>query len=385
VATVARRLRRRPGPTANEFWALRDVSFEVEPGQVVGIIGRNGAGKSTLLKVLSRITRPTTGRAVLSGRVGSLLEVGTGFHQELTGRENVFLNGSILGMSKREIGRKFDEIVAFAEVEKFLDLPVKRYSSGMSVRLAFAVAAHLDPEILIVDEVLAVGDVAFQKKCVQRMGEVSRGGRTVLVVSHDIPMISRLCGRVIWLRDGQIHRDGVPTDVIDEYYAFASRGCGPEADVDLRAHPNYRANTARVLRRLRVLGANGEPATAVPAGGGITFEVEFDPSAVAFDYALGIDVCDQSGSPIAQFSTSAQPGLTLCEALSARAVGRISELPLAPGEYLLNVWVGDADDWVDAVNDAARLTVLPADYFGTGKLPPRRAGPLLVRGSWSSS
>ena len=382
VSTLARRLRRRGESPAEEFWALRDVSLEVAPGQVLGIIGRNGAGKSTLLKVLSRITRPTTGRVILNGRVGSLLEVGTGFHPELTGRENAFLNGSILGMSRREITRKFDEIVAFAEVEKFLDTPVKRYSSGMYVRLAFAVAAHLEPEILIVDEVLAVGDLAFQKKCVVRMGEVSRGGRTVLVVSHDIPMVSRLCSRVVWMRDGTVHRDGPPGDVIEDYYAFASRAYGREADVDLRAHPNYRANSARVLRRLRVLGSDGQPATALPAGGGVTFEIEFDPSAVAFDYVLGIDVCDPSGSPLAQFSTSAQPGLALREATGGRVVGRIAELPLVPGEYQLNIWVGDADDWVDAVTDAARLTILPADYFGTGKLPPRRCGPLLVRGSW---
>src|SRR6478736_94805 len=183
VATLANRLRNRSRATTEEFWALKDLSFEVQPGEVVGIIGRNGAGKSTLLKVLSRITKPTTGRAVINGRVGSLLEVGTGFHPELSGRENVYLNGSILGMSRKEIDRKFDEIVAFAEVERFLDLPVKRYSSGMYVRLAFAVAAHLEPEILIVDEVLAVGDVQFQEKCLGKMREVGRGGRTVLFVS----------------------------------------------------------------------------------------------------------------------------------------------------------------------------------------------------------
>ncbi|RME47458.1 MAG: ABC transporter ATP-binding protein, partial [Chloroflexi bacterium] len=190
------------------IWALRDVSFEVKRGEVVGIIGRNGAGKSTLLKILSRITEPTSGRAEIHGRVGSLLEVGTGFHPELTGRENIYLNGAILGMRKREIDRKFDEIVAFAEIEKFIDTPVKRYSSGMYVRLAFAVAAHLEPEILLVDEVLAVGDAAFQKKCLGKMGDVAKEGRTVLFVSHNMAAITSLCQRAIWLEEGKIKEDG---------------------------------------------------------------------------------------------------------------------------------------------------------------------------------
>ena len=200
-----------------EFWALDDLSFEVSTGEVVGIIGRNGAGKSTLLKILSRITKPTRGRVEINGRVGSLLEVGTGFHPELTGRENVYLNGSILGMSRREIAAKFDEIVAFAEVEKFLDTPVKRYSSGMYVRLAFAVAAHLEPEILIVDEVLAVGDVNFQKKCFSKMEEVGRIGRTVLVVSHDMTTLSRLCSRAVLLSAGKLQADKPTGEVVEIY------------------------------------------------------------------------------------------------------------------------------------------------------------------------
>ncbi len=214
------KLRQRTGPKleTEEFWALRDVSFRVEPGQVVGIIGRNGAGKSTLLKVLSRITEPTTGRVQLRGRVASLLEVGTGFHPELTGRENVFLNGAILGMSRAEIRRKFDEIVAFAEVERFLDTPVKRYSSGMYVRLAFAVAAHLEPEILIVDEVLAVGDAAFQRKCLGKMQSVSQSeGRTVLFVSHNLASIRQLCGSAILLAAGTVQAAGPCQRVLETY------------------------------------------------------------------------------------------------------------------------------------------------------------------------
>src|SRR5438270_6833710 len=209
-------------PSKEDFWALRNVSFEVRQGEVVGIIGRNGAGKSTLLKILSRITEPTEGKVTLRGRVASLLEVGTGFHPELTGRENIYLNGAILGMSRAEIRKKFDEIVAFAETEKFLDTPVKRYSSGMYVRLAFAVAAHLEPEILVVDEVLAVGDVAFQKKCLGKMQEVSRGGRTILFVSHQMAAVQNLCQRGILLKDGQIAKSGSIAEVISSYLADAS-------------------------------------------------------------------------------------------------------------------------------------------------------------------
>ena len=208
--------------TVDEFWALKDVSFEVQPGEVVGIVGRNGAGKSTLLKILSRITEPSEGWIEMRGRVGSLLEVGTGFHPELTGRENIYLNGAILGMSRREIARKFDEITAFAEIEKFLDTPVKRYSSGMFVRLAFAVASHLEPEILIVDEVLAVGDAAFQKKCLGKMDRVSRTGRTVLFVSHNMAAIKSLCHRAILLDAGRVDHDGCVDDVVNRYLLSCS-------------------------------------------------------------------------------------------------------------------------------------------------------------------
>lgn len=208
----------------DHIWALKDVSFEIPRGEVVGIIGRNGAGKSTLLKVLSRITDPTEGRAEIHGRVGSLLEVGTGFHPELTGRENIYLNGAILGMRKAEIARKFDEIVAFAEIEKFLDTPVKHYSSGMYMRLAFAVAAHLDPEILVVDEVLSVGDIAFQKKCMGKMGDVAKGGRTIVFVSHQMNQIRRLCGRCLWLDGGRVRTFGACAQTAGAYEAASTSG-----------------------------------------------------------------------------------------------------------------------------------------------------------------
>lgn len=215
------------GESEDTIWALRDVSFEVKKGEVVGIIGPNGAGKSTLLKILSRITEPTRGRAIVSGRVGSLLEVGTGFHPELTGRENIYLNGGILGMKRAEIDRKFDEIVAFAETEKFLDTPVKRYSSGMRVRLAFAVAAHLQPEILLVDEVLAVGDAAFQKKCLGKMGDVAKGGRTVLFVSHNMSAIQRLCPRCLFVHKGYLALDGDTQQVVERYLS-SGQGHAPQ-------------------------------------------------------------------------------------------------------------------------------------------------------------
>jgi lipopolysaccharide transport system ATP-binding protein len=212
------------GKKEETFWALKDVSLDVQEGEVLGLIGRNGAGKTTLLKILSRITRPTAGWAEIHGRVGSLLEVGTGFHPELTGRENTFLSGAILGMSRREITQKFDEIVAFAELEKFIDTAVKHYSSGMYVRLAFAVAAHLEPEILLVDEVLAVGDINFQKKCLGKMGDVARAGRTVVLVSHQLNQIRRLCQRVIWIDDGRVRQDGPTHEVVSAYESAMARG-----------------------------------------------------------------------------------------------------------------------------------------------------------------
>ncbi|HKR00483.1 MAG TPA: ABC transporter ATP-binding protein [Pyrinomonadaceae bacterium] len=217
VNSTVKRLSRAEDSVDEAVWALRDVSFEVCPGEVVGVIGRNGAGKSTLLKILARITKPTCGQADLYGRVGSLLEVGTGFHPDLTGRENIYLNGAILGMRREEINLKFDEIVAFAQIDRFLDTPVKRYSSGMYLRLAFAVAAHLDPEILLLDEVLTVGDALFQKKCLGKMEEVGRAGRTVLFVSHNMASIRQLCGRVLYIRSGLLHEDGEPETVIASY------------------------------------------------------------------------------------------------------------------------------------------------------------------------
>ena len=258
------------GAKPEEFWALKDVSLEVKEGEVLGLIGRNGAGKTTLLKILSRITRPTEGWAEIRGRVRSLLEVGTGFHPELTGRENAYLSGSILGMSKREIDRKFDEIVAFAEIEKFIETPVKHYSSGMYVRLAFSVAAHLEPEILLVDEVLAVGDINFQKKCLGKMGEVAKGGRTVVLVSHQLNQIRRLCERVAWVDGGSIRMAGGTHEVVSAYESAMALSDQAEEEKRGKERPRGSAGTGAKFVRWEILGNSADSAHTLNSVGPVT-------------------------------------------------------------------------------------------------------------------
>ena len=293
-------------PADRDLWALRDVSFDVQPGEVVGIIGRNGAGKSTLLKLLTRITPPTSGRATVRGRVGSLLEVGTGFHPELTGRENVYLNGAILGMSRREIARKFDEIVAFAEMERFLDTPVKRYSSGMTVRLAFAVAAHLEPEVLIIDEVLSVGDVEFQKKCLGKVGDASRHGRTVLIVSHNLPSISNLCSRAVMLEGGRIVRQGETGEIVAAYLA-RSRSAG---GVVVYERPEVApGGEAARLHSVRILQEGVEGPTAdVDIAKEIVVEITYWILREAVSCFAAIWLRDCSGIDV--LASAAAPGFT---------------------------------------------------------------------------
>src|SRR5712691_8633875 len=257
----------------NVIWALKDVSFDVKRGEVVVIIGRNGAGKSTLLKILSRITKPTKGFAEIHGRVGSLLEVGTGFHPELTGRENIYLNGAILGIKRQDIGRKFDEIIAFAEVERFIDTPVKHYSSGMYMRLAFAVAAHLEPEILLVDEVLAVGDVAFQKKCLGKMGDVAKEGRTVLFVSHNMATIQSLCNSCLLIKNGGLEAQGDPAQMVALYTEAELRpGSGIQS---LVAHSGRRSHSTPVMKVVSLFSESEEPASAVRMGAPLSVRLEF--------------------------------------------------------------------------------------------------------------
>ncbi|MBN1764192.1 MAG: ABC transporter ATP-binding protein [Sedimentisphaerales bacterium] len=305
---IWQRLRRPLSPNQEkvdleEFWALKDINFEMPQGERVGIIGPNGAGKSTLLKILSRITEPTTGRVHIRGRVSSLLEVGTGFHPELTGRENIFLNGAILGMTRAEIKRKFDEIVAFAEVEKFLDTPVKRYSSGMYVRLAFAVAAHLEPEILIVDEVLAVGDGQFQKKCLRKMEDVGQEGRTVLFVSHNMPMIASLCDRCILLNNGRICEYDTTKKVIDLYYSKDGIGNG---EVDFTRRDRQPGDKSARLLKVRTLNSQGETTTEIRIDEPVTVEMEYELLAdnlgvtpeFVFWNAEGVCVFDAQDTPV---------------------------------------------------------------------------------------
>jgi lipopolysaccharide transport system ATP-binding protein len=297
------------------IWALKDISFEVKHGEVVGIIGRNGAGKSTLLKILSRITEPTTGFAEVYGRVGALLEVGTGFHPELTGRENIYLNGAILGMTRTEIDGKFDEIVAFSGVEKFIDTPVKHYSSGMYLRLAFAVAAHLEPEILLVDEVLAVGDATFQKKCIGRMGRVAKEGRTVLFVSHNMGAITQLCERALWLDDGQIKLTGSSSDVVAAYLSAGTKGHATWKPVSappdgLEVH----------LRSARILSADSQPTTSVDFDGQLGVEIAYQVVDPVRNLFIAYRVINSLGNIVFESMDTDNTGLK----------GRVRE----PGQYL---------------------------------------------------
>jgi lipopolysaccharide transport system ATP-binding protein len=361
------------------FWALKDISFDVQRGDVIGIIGRNGAGKSTLLKVLSRITEPTTGQADIHGRIASLLEVGTGFHPELTGRENIYLNGAILGMKKAEIRRKFDEIVAFSEVEKFLDTPVKHYSSGMYVRLAFAVAAHLEPEILIVDEVLAVGDAAFQKKCLRRMGQVAGEGRTVLFVSHNMTAIQSLCTRAILLRGGRMIGDGPTHDIVVQY--LSTDNDGHSSSVELRNHPNRLGRHADQAARMTdvTLESGEEPLSGeLHMGGPLTIRVGFEsPDRPLKPPVLGVVIKTSLGVHVLGISNRILPAQQPAAGLTqGSVVCHFDSIPLMPGRYLLDLYFGDSYIDLDIVQDAISFQVCAADVFGTGQIPPSAAGPI---------
>jgi lipopolysaccharide transport system ATP-binding protein len=344
-----------------EFWALKDVSFDIKQGDRVGIIGRNGAGKSTLLKILSRITEPTKGRVSIRGRVASLLEVGTGFHPELTGRENVFLNGAILGMSKADIKRKFDEIVAFAEVEKFLDTPVKRYSSGMYVRLAFAVAAHLEPEILIVDEVLAVGDAQFQKKCLGKMGEVSKEGRTVLFVSHNMAAISALCKKVIVLESGKISFGGETRIGIDHYLDSADSEKG-FADLRNKKSNLWKQHKAfSKLVSIETLNETDQRQSAFKMGGCLKIKIRLEITDDRKDIELGLFICDHRETLLGLLSSAAEGFKTIRRGLNCFQA-EIPEIKLMPGEYKLGVWIVSQRQVDDACENAIAFDII-ADSF----------------------
>ena len=350
------------GDFVEEFWALQDVSFEVWPGEVVGIVGGNGAGKSTLLKVLSRITEPTRGKICLRGRVASLLEVGTGFHPELSGRENVFLNGAILGMSQSEVRKKFDEIVEFAEVERFLDTPVKRYSSGMYVRLAFAVAAHLDPEILVVDEVLAVGDAKFQKKCLGKMQDVSRQqGRTVLFVSHNMAAVKSLCTRAICLERGKIVADDKPEPVLQRYYHSGETNVLDGNIPEARAR---QMGTGEVqFTRVKLLDEHREPVSVIQTGNELQFVIGFSVRKPVEPFFLELGVTDYEGRQLTQsrYPRHTQPGLELD--VGDYEIRVTFDMNLFPGSYSVLLGAhkleGATIDWLERCLDFEVLNSPP--------------------------
>lgn len=361
------------------FWALRDVSFEVKHGEVLGVIGRNGAGKSTLLKVLSRIVEPTTGRAEIHGRVGALLEVGTGFHADLTGRQNVYLNGAILGMDRAYIDLKFDEIVAFAGVERHIDTPVKRYSSGMYLRLAFAVAAFLEPEILIVDEVLAVGDAQFQKKCLGKMEDVARDGRTVLFVSHNMAAVENLCTRAVVLDRGRVQYVGTQTEAVQEYLKAPAT-----AALSLRERIDRGGSGEVRIVGIEMRDPEGVPMDVASSGRDVDFYLHYEaaPGFTAPDVLASLQLRTQFDVPVFlqhnrlvghRFGALPPRGAFVC---------RIPRLPLPPSTYRVHCSVMQGGAFLDLVDDAQMLTVVSGDFFGSGEVPPDTHGCCLVDAEW---
>ncbi len=363
------------------YWALRDVSFKIGEGETVGIIGRNGAGKSTLLKVLSRITEPTRGRAVMRGRVSSLLEVGTGFHPELTGRENIYLNGAILGMSSGEIKRKFDAIVEFSEIGKFLDTQVKRYSSGMYVRLAFSVAAHLDPQIMIVDEVLAVGDAAFQKKCLGKMNDVvNQDGRTILFVSHSMDAIAGLCKTALVFKQGRVSEKMPVEDGIREYLEQNL----DQGDVPLakKARTQHKARPA-IFTHLDIRH-NGRSTMVVPAGGEIEFEVGMENFAAdPGSLTCGVALLNDRGQRVALFHTLYHSDMSFKGAASKTLVCSVPQLPVTPGKYHVELVIADGFKIIERVERAGSVEIVFADLLQTGKLPNYHQSVMVLPAKWT--
>jgi len=370
-------------PTREEIWALRGITFEVRRGEVLGVIGPNGAGKSTLLSILARITEPTTGEARIDGRVSSLLEVGTGFHPELSGRDNVFLNGAILGMSRREVNEKYDEIVDFSGVGDFMEMPIKRFSSGMYVRLAFAVAAHLDPEVLLLDEVLAVGDSAFQQKCLRRIDELTQSGRTVLFVSHTPASVAQLCSRVIVVNEGRIVFDGDVEDGLTVYLGSPQLDGGASA---LEQESQIREGTGEIrVAEVRIQGADGP---RVVPDKPVTLEVDLvaKGGASARDLVVKLGIWNvASNQPVTLSTEYAPPEPAPDFGLAAKStlVCEVDELPLRPARYVVSVSVERHGTVLDFCRHQTELTIHPADFYGTGVIPrDTHASPVLVRQRW---
>ena len=353
------------------FWALQDINFEVQEGEVLGIIGHNGAGKSTLLKILSRITEPTTGEILIRGRVSSLLEVGTGFHQELTGRDNVYMNGTILGMTKKEIDRKFDEIIDFSGIAQHIDTPVKFYSSGMKVRLAFAVAAHLDPEILIIDEVLAVGDLAFQQKCLGKMNNISNSGRTILFVSHNMGPVEGLCDRVIMLEEGRIIHNGEVEDIIKKYRASMFE---ETSDVDLAQRTDRKG--VGDFRFTKVIVNDGEP---VMTNQPLKLELHYLAKKALNDIHVAAKFLRNHHDIVTAVESRTQGMLLNIEPGEGVITIEIPTLPLMPNTYLIDLWAGFTTHIEDRVANVTEVTVGEKDVYETGNLPnPKKHGVIIL-------
>ena len=368
-----------PGDTLEEFWALKDIDFEIRRGEVVGIIGRNGAGKSTLLKILSRITEPSQGRVEIRGRVASLLEVGTGFHPELTGRENIYLNGAILGMTRVEIRRKFDEIVDFAGVERFLDTPVKRYSSGMYVRLAFAVAAHLEPEILVVDEVLAVGDTEFQKKCLGKMGEVAKGGRTVLFVSHNMGAVERICREGIFLENGRIKLRNRIGLCIEEYL---NSGLGSTIGHTIQ-FPRHEGSKAYITR-IELLDSAGNPLRRPCTWGFVRFRIYFTSTEGISDGSVVLYLSTNQGSLLSMCSTRPDSDQQVGFHKGKSYIDcDFDRLPLSAGVFVIGAGLAIPNvEWMYNEPHAATFEVEARDVFGSGLAPAASRYPVPMSHKW---
>lgn len=371
------------GDESDVIWALKDISFEVQRGEVVGIIGRNGAGKSTLLKILSRITHPTNGRVELDGRVSSLLEVGTGFHPELTGRENIYLNGTILGMTKTDVDRKFAEIVDFSGVNRFIDTPVKFYSSGMRVRLAFSVAAYLEPEILLIDEVLAVGDAGFQKKCLGKMEKEAKAGRTVLFVSHNMSAIHALCERCVLLECGKIKYTGTTEDTIKKYLTGMNNTSSRSSHI--MAHPGRREGSIPVIREFRLLIEDKQvETTSMMVGDPVEFEFLLDPGMRVFENAvLSIGIYDVWGRIVLQGKTNRQyPDYWKLD--QPKKIWMLwKRCLLTPGIYKIGVSFSSGNDVIDWIDDVLDVDVkVDKDFFGTGKSALQTKGILFPMVEW---
>jgi len=366
------------------FWALRDVSFEVGRGKVVGIIGANGAGKSTLLKILSRITEPTEGEAIVHGRLGSLLEVGVGFHPELTGRENVYLSGAIMGLKKSEVDRKFDEIVAFSMQEQFIDTPLKHYSNGMYLSLAFAVAAHMDTENLLVDEVMSVGDVRFQQNCIKKMGEVAKEGRTVVFVSHNLADITRLCSETVLLEHGVVKAKGKSEEIVNLYLNSSFHNDLSSSLIQQGAG----GKKAFELTNVAILDRGGNPIKAVMSGRDFSVRLQYttDGSCNLKNSWTALTFADSNGRPLfACNSYTSRPG-PLPIPTKGSLICHFKKFPLLPGNYILGFTFQDTNTVARlSYENIFRLQVVEGDFFGTGKLPDSRSGPFLVDHCWDAT